>query len=147
MKTAIASVISLLAVLVLAAAALADNMGQKQFGDTTIYYSAFNASFIDPQIASVYDITRGPDRGLVNVAALRGESGTGQTAEVSGTVTNLMGQQQTLDFFEIREEDAVYYLAPFRFSNRDPLTFQLEVRTSAEQEAHRIRFQRTLHRD
>lgn len=145
MKTAIASVISLLAVLVLGTAALADNM--KQFGDTTIYYSAFNASFIDPQVASAYDITRGPDRGLVNVAAIRGESGAGQAVEVSGTVSNLMGQQQTLEFFEVREEDAVYYLAPFRFSHRDPLTFRLEIRTPEAQEPHPIRFQRTLHRD
>lgn len=119
----------------------------KQFGNTKVFYSAFNSSFIDPEIASIYKISRGEDKGLVNVAVIVGDRAGGQTAVVEGVVSNIFAQQQTLDFFEVREGDAVYYLAPFDFENEDFLTFTLKVRSESGGGPYDISFQRTFYHE
>ena len=48
-------------------------------------------------------------------------------AVVSGTVSNIIQQSQTLEFVAVREQNTVYYLAPFEFDNEDFLTFKIRV--------------------
>ncbi|MAT52490.1 MAG: hypothetical protein CMK32_15035 [Porticoccaceae bacterium] len=127
--------------------AQADTTNAKAFGDTTVYFSAFNSSFIKPEVASAYNITRGVDKGLVNIAVVEKGSSTGRTAVVEGSVSNIFAQQQTLDFFEVREGDAVYYLAPFEFEHEDPLTFKVQVRNNAGDKPYNVTFQRTFYHD
>lgn len=124
----------------------ADNPAFKQAGDYKIYFSAFNSSFIQPDIASIYDIVRGKDKGMVNVAVVKNGETTGTTAVVSGYVSNIFQQQQFLEFFEVREGNAVYYLAPFEFEDEDHLTFKLKV-TPAGSASEAVSFQRTFYHD
>lgn len=135
------------ALLLCAIGASADGKPYKQFGATKIYFSAFNSSFIKPDIASQYNIVRGVDKGLVNISVIVDDLPSGRTAQVSGTVSNMLAQQQTLDFYEVREGDSVYYLAPFSFDNEDPLTFTVQVKTAADKPAHGVTFQRTFYHD
>lgn len=123
--------------------------GQKDFRDVTIAYSAFNSSFIDPATARAYGITRSKRQGLVNIAVLPKGRLTegGKPALVRGHVANILGQQQTLEFFPVDEGKAVYYLAPFRFDNRDFLTFTISVQPDPDKPAHEISFQRTFYQD
>lgn len=125
----------------------ADDKPYKQFGATKVYFSAFNSSFIRPEIASQYNIVRGVDKGLVNISVIVDDLPSGKTAQVSGSVSNMLAQQQTLDFYEVREGDSVYYLAPFTFDNEDPLTFTVQVKTAADKPAHGVTFQRTFYHD
>lgn len=111
-----------------------------------IFYSAFNSTFIDPNIAVTYKITRGKDKGLVNIAVINSDS-TGKTAQVSGYVSNIFQQSQRLEFFEVREQDAVYYLSPFNFENEDHLTFNIEVTPDAGAPAYTFKFQKTMYHD
>ena len=129
------------------AAAIADEEAYKDFGDYRVHYSAFNSSFVSPEVASVYNISRGADRGLVNIAVVPEGAASGRTALVGGTVTDMLARQQTLEFVEVREGDAVYYLAPFRFANEDPLTFKVNVRPAGSNQTREVRFQRTFYRD
>ncbi|TNE76546.1 MAG: DUF4426 domain-containing protein [Gammaproteobacteria bacterium] len=119
----------------------------REFGDLKVFYSAFNSSFIQPEIASSYKIIRGKDRGLVNIAVLRNNKPGGTTALVKGTVSNIMGQQQILEFFEVREGDTVYYLAPFRIDNEDYMTFKVDVTPDPNQPPLSLTFQKTLYQD
>lgn len=119
----------------------------KTFGDYRVVYSAFNSSFVQPDVAAEHNITRGRNHGLVNIALIEGDSTTGRAAVVEGTVTDLMSRQRTLDFFEVREGDAVYYLAPFTFSHEDPLNFDVTVRTEPGGSAMPVSFRRTFYRD
>lgn len=137
----------LCSLLLISATALAQETSFKEFGNYEIHYSAFNSSFISPEVASVYDINRGKDRGLVNIAVVPEGAESGETALVEGAVTDLLQRQQTLEFVEIREGDAVYYLAPFRFGNEDPLTFRISVTPTDSDEAYDFNFQRTLYQD
>jgi len=128
-------------------AAFGQESATKTFGDTKVYYSAFNSSFISADVASIYKITRGKDKGLVNIAVVPEGAEAGTTALVGGAVNNLIQQQQTLDFIEIREGEAVYYLAPFKFDNEDPLTFTIHVRPAGSDHTNTFTFQRTFYQD
>lgn len=127
--------------------ALADNRPYKEYGDLKVFFSAFNSSFIQPDVASSYNIVRGKDKGLVNIAVVKNGQTGGMPAVVKGTVSNIFGQQQVLEFAEIREENAVYYLAPFRFDKEDWMTFKIDVRPSSNKTTHSLTFQRKFYID
>ena len=103
-----------------------DQQLYKQHGEYKVFYSAFNSSFIDPDIAVANDIVRGKNKGLVNIAVAK-VPGVALPATVSGRVFNILQQSQTLEFVAVREQNTVYYLAPFEFDNEDFLTFKIRV--------------------
>ena len=133
--------------LVFAGSLWADDRPFREFGNYRVYYSAFNSSLVSPEVAAAYDIVRGRDRGLVNIAVMPAGTIGGRPAEVSGHVANIFAQRQELKFFEVREDDAVYYLAPFNFENEDSLTFNITVKPSPDTPAYTLSFQRTFYRD
>lgn len=101
----------------------------KSFGDYKIHYNAFNSSSLTAEIAKQYGITRGANQGVVNIS-VRNHAGGGDVASVAkveGSVRNLLSQKVNLNFKEIREGDAVYYIAGYRFDNRDTMIFELNV--------------------
>lgn len=141
--------LSLMALIVALASvnAQANDKSYKQFGQTKIYYSSFNSSFILPSIASAYNISRGKDKGLVNISVIVDDNVGGITAETKGTVTNILGQQQKLVFFEVREGDSVYYLAPFKFDKEDYMTFKITVQPHSGKPAYSLSFQNKFYHD
>lgn len=128
-------------------AARAEDRPFREFGDYRVYYSAFNSSFVDPEIAAAYEIVRGRDRGLINIAVVPLGTMGGRPAQISGHVANIFAQRQKLEFFEVREGDAVYYLAPFRFENEDSLTFNVTVKPAPDLPSYTLSFQKTFYRD
>lgn len=141
-------IFALTSLILLTVTALAQTgMPYKQFGDIRAHFSAFNSNFLDPEIASAYDITRGEGKGIVNIAVVPEGAGAGRPAVVDGTVTNILAQQQSLEFFEIREGDAVYYLAPFNFEDEDPMTFKIQIQADENARSHSLTFQRTFYHD
>ncbi|MBC6429301.1 MAG: DUF4426 domain-containing protein [Cellvibrionales bacterium] len=127
-------------------------------GGYLIHHSVFNSGFLKPEIAAAHGLIRGANRALVNVAVTRvrgdgeggGEGGGGRyglPVAVAGEARNLMQQVTRLDFIEIREAGATYYLAPFKFADREILHFHLQVRLPEESRARSVRFTRTLYRD
>lgn len=135
------------AAFLLAVTTQANDTAYKQVNGYKIFYSAFNSSFIQPEIASIYKIVRGKDKGIVNIAVVPDGETSGKTAQVSGYVSNIFAQQQFLEFLEVREQNAVYYLAPFEFENEDPLTFKIEVRPASGTTTEFISFQRTFYHE
>ncbi|MBV1931929.1 MAG: DUF4426 domain-containing protein [Porticoccaceae bacterium] len=123
---------------------------EKSFKDYKVLYSAFNSSFISPEVANTYSIIRGKDRGLVNIAVLPHDAkpgSGGKPALVSGYVKNIIAQQQKLEFFEVNEGSATYYLAPFHFENEDFMTFKIQIQPDPNKPADDISFQRTFYYD
>ena len=119
----------------------ADEKPYKDIGGYRIFYSSFNSSFILPEIASIYNISRGKDKGLVTIAVTRADKIGGETALLSGTASNMLAQQKKLDFFEVREGQIVYYLAPFEYYNEDILTFKVQIQTELNKELLSFSFQ------
>ena len=115
------------------------------FGDWEVHYSLFPTEFLNPQIASQYQITRGRDRALLNISVLDVNDNPVR-AEVAGTITNLLSQQQPLAFREIREGVAVYYLAPVRHTDREVLRFKISIQPPGDGEKV-LTFQQTMYWD
>lgn len=98
---------------------------KQTFGELEVHYSAFNSSFLQPDIAAAAGLTRSKTVGILNIAALR--NGQGQTARVTGNLKNLLGQSVELQFRQVLESGAVYYLAEFPLRQREILTFSINV--------------------
>ena len=116
----------------------------KQHGDTKIFYSAFDSSFIAPEVAAAYDFVRGKDKGLVNIAVVK-TLGQGEPAKISGQVLNIFQQSQQLEFIPIKEQNSTYYLAPFEFENEDHLTFKITVDSQSKQGPYSFKFQKKMY--
>ena len=116
----------------------------KQHGDTQIFYSAFDSSFIAPEVAVAYNFVRGKDKGLVNIAVVK-TVGQGEPAKISGQVYNIFQQSQSLEFIAIKEQNSIYYLAPFEFENEDLLTFKISVDSDDGQGPYSFKFQKKMY--
>ena len=131
--------------LMLSNSALAEQVAH--WGNYDIHYNAFSSSSLSAEIAKQYGIIRGGNQGVVNIVVRKKkDNGDGPAqATVSGTVHNLLSQRNALKFREAREEEAIYYLAPFRFDNEDTLTFKITVQPAGEGDSHEFSFNRTLY--
>ncbi len=122
----------------------------QKFGDYTVYYSVFNSNFLTADVASTYGITRGDNIALVNISLIR-DTGSGASlglsAKVTGRVQNLLAQSRELQFQEIDEGQATYYIAPMRIEDGDPQHFFIEVAAEGRTSPFSVRFTRTLYRD
>lgn len=120
----------------------------KQHGDYKIFFSAFNSSFIDPNIAVANNIVRGKGKGIVNIAVME-TLAVGTPSTVSGRVFNILQQSQSLEFVAIKEGLALYYLAPFEFDNEDYLTFKITVKPNNGKPSYTydFKFQKKMYHD
>lgn len=122
---------------------------QKNVGDYQIHYSVFNASFITPEVARAYSITRGKQRAVVNISVrkdLADGSNVPEHALVTGTTFDLIHRSE-LDFREIEEQGAVYYIAEFNFSDKELRSFDIKVQPDPNGPAYRIEFNQTFYAD
>lgn len=101
----------------------------KTIKDVEVHYSAFNSTFLTAQVAKNYKLKRNAYSAILNISVLD-NSQAGKpaiTAEINGTSKNLLGQTRQLNFREVQEGDAIYYLAEFPISQEEQLTFDLDV--------------------
>lgn len=134
--------------------------GSETFGDYQVYYSVFNSTFVRADIASTYQLNRARDRALVNVSVIRtggdgsnsgeasnnGEaSSLGLPAEVSGTASNLLQQTQNLEFREIDEGDATYYIATVRHTDEEMYNFRLQIQPQGAERPFELSFSQKLY--
>lgn len=129
--------IALAILLVLAAPGFAE---QVTWRDYTIYYTTFRSTLIPPEVAEQHGITRGERRILTNITIR--QQGEPVRADVSGTATNLLNQSTPLEFAEVIEEAAIYYLANQLVDERDTLRYQLRIQPQGETAALDLEFTR-----
>jgi hypothetical protein len=115
-----------------------DNISH-EMKDHIIYYNVFNSSLISAKIASNYNLVRAKDRVYVNIAVVKKSGGYGIAPKhLTGVYRNLMQQKFSLEFIEIKEATATYYLAPIRFNNEDIL--HLDITVQAEENSAKDTF-------
>lgn len=120
------------------------------FGDYTVHYIAVNSTFIRPEIAAQYGIERNRRGAFLNISVLKNNadgSTTPVTATISGGKRNLMQQSGSIDFKEVREGEAIYYLGQFTFSNAELLRFTVQVQPESQGPTHEIEWTTTLYAD
>ncbi len=120
-----------------------------EFDEYIVRHSVIPSTLIRPEIAQEYDLVRSRSMALLNVAvqAREGEPDDpirAVSAHLEGHVTNSVQQQQRLSFRQVREGDAVYYLAQFQYRDGELLVFNLNVSPYGGQQNLPVRFSREL---
>ncbi len=101
----------------------------------TIHHNAITTDMLTPEIAREYGLIRSRNRAMLNVSVIRDVPGTtGQPvmADVRASSTNIIGQQRRLKMREIREGEAIYYIADFLVRNEEQLNFHIDVKPEKE---------------
>ncbi|HCH69830.1 MAG TPA: DUF4426 domain-containing protein [Colwellia sp.] len=112
----------------------AENM--KKLGSMDVHYMAIGSTFFTPEIAKVYGITRSRYNGLINISVLDNTKpgNPAKTVSISGKAKNNLGQFKTIEFSEVTEGDAIYYLAQIKYSNEETIHFTLSINDGKEQQ-------------
>ncbi|MCW8924437.1 MAG: DUF4426 domain-containing protein [Gammaproteobacteria bacterium] len=134
---------ALLSLLIIGSNANAES--SQDFGDYVIHYNAFRSDLLSPDMAKAYNLTRRNNRLILNIAVLKkvlNTTGTPTAANVTGHIKNLMGQMRDIEFREIKEGTAIYYLAESQFSNDEILMFELNVIPEGSNEAASVKFKK-----
>ena len=115
----------------------------ERFGNYTVYYSALSTDMLTPDVARAYGLVRSSHQGLLNIAIKRGADGEGSavTGTVRGSAVNLSGQRVPVEFHEVKDGEAIYYLGTFPVSGSDTMRFELTVAPQGDA-AHRLSFSR-----
>lgn len=119
------------------------------FGSYEVYYSVFPSTMLTESVAGAYRIVRAKDRAVVNVTVRKKLAAGGDephSAAVTGSASDLM-QSRKLDFREIRETGAIYYIAELRHTDRELLRFDIKVLTDPDSPPKVITFTRKLYID
>ena len=131
----------ILAMLGLGANASAEN--SRVFGDYVVHYNAFRSDTLSPEIAKAYELTRRNNRIIVNITVLKkvmGTTGKPVAATIAGNASNLTGQMKNLEFREIKEGTAIYYIAELKVSDGEFLKFKINITPEGEQGPARLQF-------
>ncbi|HED35528.1 MAG TPA: DUF4426 domain-containing protein [Gammaproteobacteria bacterium] len=145
-KTSILSICALL-FSVFSNAAFAEH--SKTFGDYVIHFNAFRSDTLTPEIAKAYSLTRRNNRMVVNITVQKKEGNTTKPvkANVSGFASNLTGQVKNLEFKEVLDGEAIYYLAQSKVSNRETLKFEIKATPAGEKLIAQINFKQQFYTD
>ena len=128
--------------LLLTSASLQAEQMQK-FGDWEVHYILVPTTFLKPDIAEHYGIARERDRAYLNVSVLNRELEPAPV-RITGEMTNLLGQRQQLQFREVREGSAIYYLATIKHTDREVLRFNILV-TPPRDSTKVLKFQQQMY--
>ena len=118
----------------------------EKFGRFELYYSVVNTTFLDPKIASTYGIARGEKRAIINLAVRENlaDGSTSRAMKLQGRTWDLI-QSQTLEFTEVREGDAIYYIAKFQFINEEWRFFEIDFRPTGGDQTYTFKFKHQLY--
>ncbi|MBH0070601.1 DUF4426 domain-containing protein [Pseudoalteromonas sp. NZS127] len=118
----------------------------KELGQWQVHYIAFPSTFVQPKIAQAYRLERSGYKGIVNISILANDTNnTAQKAVLKGTAKNLLGNKQTLNFKEVIEGDAIYYLAQVNYTNEEVLRFEIEIQQDSQ--FQKLQFQQKFYVD
>jgi len=134
----------LLSLMILATLVQAEN--SKEYADHIVYVNAFPTDSLPPEMTKQYGLKRSKNYALVNVSVMEKGAGTptGAKSKVSGKLKNLMGQSRTLEFREIKEGKAIYYIAQIGVQSKETVNFFIDIRPDSNKEKYEIKFSKTF---
>jgi len=126
----------------------AEAVASRDFGDYVLHFNAISTDQLMPEIAKTYDIVRSRNRALLNVSIVKkvpGALGQPVAGSVTALVANDTGQIKDASIREIREGDAVYYIADFPVSDAETVVFTVDATPVNETNRLSVRFTRTFY--
>ena len=118
---------------------------KKQLGPWDVHYIAMPSTLLEPDIAKAYDLERSQYQGLINISVLKTSDQSAQQVSISGMAKNLLGQQHTLEFKQVTEGKAVYYLAQLPYRNEQRMTITVQISQGSQQQ--QLQFDHTFYVD
>jgi len=137
------SLVTLLTLGLISLSSLSYAENSREFGDYVVHYNAFRSDTISPDIAKQYNLPRASNRVLINIAVLKKvmhTTGKPTAAKIEGFASNLTGQYKQLNFREIKEGTAIYYLADIKISDGEFIKFEVKLTPEGENHPVRLRF-------
>ncbi len=123
--------------------------GSEQQGRFKLLYSVVNSTFVEPDTAAIYQMVRAKDRAFLNLAVretLDDGSDRAVTARFQGRSWDLF-QNQFLEFREVREGDAIYYIAEFTFRDGETRFFDLDWAAKGMKYSSNLRFHQKVYEE
>lgn len=109
-----------------------------------IHYTTLNSMLIPSEVAKAHNIARSKSRIVTNITVRKNDAAV--TAEITGTSTNLLNQQFTLDFQEVKEPGAIYYLSNQIIDERDMIRFHITINPEDYDDKYTLKFDRNYFR-
>ena len=118
----------------------------ERFGPYELHYSVVNTTFLAPKVAATYDITRGEKRAILNLSVREhlADGSESRPMLLKGKTWDLI-QNQTLEFQEIKEGPATYYIAPFKFINEEWRFFEVYFRPEGADKTYTFELKHQLY--
>ena len=118
----------------------------ERFGPYELHYSVVNTTFLSPKVAAAYGITRGEKRGILNLSVREhlADGSESRPMLLQGKTWDLI-QNQTLEFQEIKEGPATYYIAPFKFINEEWRFFEVLFRPEGADKTYTFELKHQLY--
>ena len=140
--------ITLLFVIALTALQPAAANNVETWGERSIHFIAFNSTFLTPSVARSYGIERSRYRALINISVIDKQSSEDAAipVQIKGEARNLLGNRVELNFREIREESAIYYIASIGFSNEEMFRFSIDI-TDKNGQTKQLTFEQKFYAD
>lgn len=116
-------------------------------GDTIVHYNALPTTVLGADVATRYHIERSMHRGFVNIAVLRVQPDDTEIAVpaiIKANATSLIGQRQSIELREIRDQDAIYYIGEFTIRGEELLRFDLDVKPQGNDRSIRVQFEQSF---
>lgn len=134
----------LLACMAFALPALAQQ--SQRFGPYELHYSVVNTTFLEPEVAANYGITRGKKRAILNLSVREHVDGSTQARAMmlKGKTWDFI-QNQTLEFQKIKEGPATYYIAEFKFINEEWRFFEVYFRPDGADQTYTFELKHQLY--
>lgn len=106
----------------------------QQLGNWDVHYMLMPTTMLDATIASQYQLARSKNYQLLNISVLDHQSQQPQAVEISGEAVNLAGQQQTLTFREINEQNARYYITGVEARSEQKMRITIKIRQGSTEQ-------------
>ena len=107
-----------------------------RLGPWEVHYNAFNSTLLRAEMAQQYRLERSSTLATLNITVLAADlpGKPAQQVTLSGYSMNPLSQQQRLEFNQVIEGEAVYYLAQVRFTNLETLRFFITIDDGKQQQ-------------
>ncbi|MFT5806251.1 MAG: hypothetical protein ACI9LG_000504 [Moritella dasanensis] len=136
---------SLLLSLTLLCSANASAEQMQKLGDWDVHYIAFPSTFLTADVASTYDINRSKYLGIINISVLDSDTQKAQAVTMTVTARNLLGNIRELEVREIREQNAIYYIAEVPHRNEE--TYRIKATLNSGNQTQELKFQQKFYVD
>jgi len=117
----------------------------QDFGDYVLHFNALTTDQLIAAVAQQHGIVRSGNRAMLSITILRKNDGgvpTPVAGDVSVSANNLTGQLKNIVVREVREQEAIYYIAECAVADGENLIFSIDATPVNETEPLSVRYRK-----